>query len=69
VRHELPVYLKFLLVSAFLASYNPSRHDVRIFSHQAASSKRLKRAGVKSNKGIAKVILLRYGVDVRCRRG
>ena len=63
VRHELPYYSKFLLISAFLASYNPSRHDVRIFSHQA-SSKRVKRAGVKSNKGIAKALSLEVGLTL-----
>lgn len=55
VRHELPYYTKFLLISAFLASYNPSKDDARIFSHESGMKKKRKRTGQKSNKGIAKV--------------
>lgn len=58
VRHELPYYSKFLLISAFLASYNNSRYDMRIFSHDSGLKKKGRRPGQKSNKGIAKVHLL-----------
>lgn len=53
--YELPVSTKFLLVAAFLASYNPTKDDARIFSRDSGLKKRRKRAGHKSNKGIAKV--------------
>jgi origin recognition complex subunit 5 len=55
VRHELPYYSKFLLISAFLASYNPTKDDARIFSRESGLKRKPKRAGQKSNKGIAKV--------------
>src|SRR5205814_8761426 len=35
VRHELPYYSKFLLISAFLASYNRTRDDTSIFSQHS----------------------------------
>lgn len=31
-RHELPVQSKYLLIAAYLASYNPPRFDIRFFS-------------------------------------
>jgi hypothetical protein len=55
VKHELPYYSKLLLISAFLASYNLSRDDARIFSRDSGLKKKKKRLGPKSNKGIAKV--------------
>lgn len=62
MRHELPYYSKFLLVSAFLASYNPPRDDARIFSHDSGLKRKKRRAGQKSNKGIAKVTYLSISV-------
>lgn len=53
--YELPEHTKFLLVAAFLASFNPTKDDARIFSRDSGLKKRRKRAGQKSNKGIAKV--------------
>jgi origin recognition complex subunit 5 len=53
-RFELPFYAKFLLISAYLASYNPVQYDIRLFSRDAPAKKR-RRTAFKSNKGIAKV--------------
>ena len=55
MRHELPYCSKFLVISAFLASYNPARDDARIFSRDSGLKRRNRRPGQKSNKGIAKV--------------
>ena len=41
--HDLPYYSKFLLLSSYLASYNPSRLDVQFFTK--ASDKRKRRRG------------------------
>lgn len=57
VRHELPYYSKMLLISAFLASFNPSRDDTRIFSRDSGAKRRNRRPGKKSNRGIAKVVI------------
>jgi origin recognition complex subunit 5 len=56
VRHELPVNTKFLLISAFLASYNPTKDDARVFSRDSGLKSKRRRPGQKRNKGIAKVI-------------
>lgn len=56
VRYELPWWTKFLLISAFLASYNPTKDDARIFSRDSGLKTKRKRPGQKTNKGIAKVI-------------
>ena len=55
VRHELPRYTKFLLISAFLASYNPTKDDARIFSRDSGLKTKRRRPGQKANRGIAKV--------------
>ena len=55
-RHELPYYSKFLLISAFLASYNPTKDDARIFARDSGVKRKRRRPGPKSNKGIAKVV-------------
>jgi len=55
-RHELPYYSKFLLISAFLASYNPTKDDARIFARDSGVKRKPRRTGPKSNKGIAKVL-------------
>jgi origin recognition complex subunit 5 len=55
-RYELPYYSKFLLVSAFLASYNPTTTDARIFSRDSGLKRKNRRPGQKSNRGIAKVL-------------
>jgi len=65
VRHELPYYAKMLLIAAFLASYNPSKDDTRIFSRDAGVKKK-KRTGPKSNKGIAKVTISSFSTHDRC---
>lgn len=54
--YELPYYTKFLLIAAFLASYNPTKDDTRIFSRDSGLKKKKRRAGQKSNKGIARVM-------------
>lgn len=46
---ELPYYTKFLLISAYLASYNPPRFDVRYFAK--ASEERKKKKGGGTRKG------------------
>jgi origin recognition complex subunit 5 len=69
VRHELPYYAKFLLISAFLASYNPARDDARIFSRESGLKRKSKRARQKSNKGIAKVWRCMAHINNRCRSG
>lgn len=55
-KHELPRLTKFLLIAAFLASFNPTKDDMRFFSRDSGPKRTRKRAGHKSNKGIAKVI-------------
>ncbi|EPX74334.1 origin recognition complex subunit Orc5 [Schizosaccharomyces octosporus yFS286] len=37
---DLPLLTKYLLISAFLASYNPSRLDAQFFSHSKGSKRR-----------------------------
>lgn len=46
---ELPYYTKFLLIAAYLASYNPPRFDVRYFAK--ASEERKKKKGGGTRKG------------------
>lgn len=47
---ELPFYGKYLLIAAFLASYNPSTEDKRIFMKEDASKK--KRKTIKRKKQV-----------------
>ncbi|KAJ3041163.1 Origin recognition complex subunit 5 [Rhizophlyctis rosea] len=42
---ELPFYTKFLLIAAFLASYNPPRLDLRYFSRGGGDEKRKRKGG------------------------
>ncbi|KAL4208610.1 origin recognition complex, subunit 5 [Rhizopus microsporus] len=49
---ELPYYTKFLLIAAYLASYNPPRFDVRFFSKSA--EERAKKRGGGSRKRVDK---------------
>ena len=42
--HTLPYYPSHLLISAYLASYNPPKHDITLFS-KTSLSKRRKRGG------------------------
>ncbi|GAA5812658.1 hypothetical protein MFLAVUS_006115 [Mucor flavus] len=46
---ELPFYTRFLLIAAYLASYNPPRFDVRYFAK--ASEERSKKKGGGTRKG------------------
>ncbi|TPX30738.1 hypothetical protein SmJEL517_g05780 [Synchytrium microbalum] len=46
---NLPMYTKFLLIAAFLASYNPPRFDLRFFANEREASKR--RKGGKDKTG------------------
>jgi Origin recognition complex (ORC) subunit 5 C-terminus len=66
--HGLPYYVNFLIIAAFLASYNASAQDARIFSH---SSHKRKRRGVtqRSNKGISKVPSRKASSNQRSRNG
>ncbi|KAJ2160725.1 hypothetical protein GGF46_002026 [Coemansia sp. RSA 552] len=48
---DLPYYTKFLLVAAFLASYNPSRLDAQYFSHKRAPAKRRSKAAAQNELG------------------
>ncbi|TPX63912.1 hypothetical protein SpCBS45565_g06279 [Spizellomyces sp. 'palustris'] len=50
---DLPYYTKFLLIAAFLASYNPPRLDVRFFSKGDVGSRKKKggRRGRVSSEG------------------
>ncbi|CDH52053.1 origin recognition complex subunit 5 [Lichtheimia corymbifera JMRC:FSU:9682] len=46
----LPYYTKFLLIAAFLASYNPPRYDVRYFAKAGEARKRKKGGGTRKAK-------------------
>lgn len=46
---ELPFYTRFLLIAAYLASYNPPRFDVRYFAK--SSEERSKKKGGGTRKG------------------
>ncbi|KAJ2479286.1 hypothetical protein IWW56_003193 [Coemansia sp. RSA 2131] len=48
---ELPYYTKFLLMAAFLASYNPSRLDAQYFSRSKAPAKRRGKAATQDALG------------------
>ncbi|XP_063983466.1 origin recognition complex subunit 5 [Diachasmimorpha longicaudata] len=48
---ELPFYAKFMLIAAYLASYNPAKEDKRLFMKQSSKTKKRKRA-VPLNKPI-----------------
>ncbi|XP_023289559.1 origin recognition complex subunit 5 [Orussus abietinus] len=50
---ELPFYAKYLLIAAFLASYNPAKEDKRLFLKQ--SSKRKKRIPTNKKPIIARM--------------
>ncbi|KAI9505323.1 hypothetical protein GGI25_003647 [Coemansia spiralis] len=47
---DLPYYTKFLLIAAFLASYNPARLDAQYFSRSKGPSKR--RKGAKADDAL-----------------
>ncbi|KAI9483768.1 MAG: origin recognition complex [Benjaminiella poitrasii] len=42
---ELPYYTRFLLIAAYLASYNPPRFDIRYFAKTTSEDRRRKRGG------------------------
>lgn len=49
---QLPRYTKFLLIAAFLASYNPAKFDLRFFSKINEAKKKVKgRKAVKNPFG------------------
>ncbi|XP_001624329.2 origin recognition complex subunit 5 [Nematostella vectensis] len=48
---ELPFYSKYLLVAAYIASYNPPRTDKRFFSKKAPRMSNKAKAAAKTNKG------------------
>lgn len=46
---SLPMYAKYLLVAAYLASYNPAKWDAQFFSRiQSGKSKKRRGAGARS---------------------
>lgn len=45
---ELPYYAKFLLIAAYLASYNPAKEDKRLFVKQSGKTKKRKTASKKA---------------------
>ncbi|KAI8087840.1 origin recognition complex subunit 5 C-terminus-domain-containing protein [Gilbertella persicaria] len=47
---ELPFYTKFLLIAAYLASYNPPRFDVRYFAKTAEERKKKKGGGTRKGR-------------------
>ncbi|OBZ83491.1 Origin recognition complex subunit 5 [Choanephora cucurbitarum] len=47
---ELPFYAKFLLIAAYLASYNPPRFDVRYFAKSAEERKKKKGGGTRKGR-------------------
>lgn len=47
---ELPYYTKFLLLAAFLASYNPPRLDVRYFARSGEVRTRKKGGGTRKTR-------------------
>ncbi|KAI9494954.1 origin recognition complex subunit 5 C-terminus-domain-containing protein [Zychaea mexicana] len=47
---DLPYYTKFLLLSSYLASYNPARYDVRYFSKMGETRARKKGGGTRKGK-------------------
>ncbi|TPX45278.1 hypothetical protein SeMB42_g04068 [Synchytrium endobioticum] len=48
---NLPIYTRYLLIAAFLASYNPARFDLRFFANEREASKRRKGAGKDRSGG------------------
>ncbi|KAI8871179.1 hypothetical protein GQ42DRAFT_154704 [Ramicandelaber brevisporus] len=46
---ELPYYAKFMLISAYLASYNTARYDVRFFAHASDASGKTGRRARNTN--------------------
>ncbi|KAJ1836576.1 hypothetical protein IWW55_002159 [Coemansia sp. RSA 2706] len=51
---DLPYYTKFLLIAAFLASYNPTRLDAQYFSRAKAPTKRRTKGAAAQNAQDAK---------------
>jgi len=47
---ELPFYSKYLLLAAYMASYNPARTDKRFFSKQALKMTSRGKAAAKTKK-------------------
>lgn len=47
---ELPFYSKYLLLAAYMASYNPARTDKRFFSKQALKMSNRGKAAAKTKK-------------------
>lgn len=56
---DLPAYAKFLLIAAYIASYNPPAEDKRIFMRDMGQKKRRKKSANKRLKD--KVSLMREG--------
>ena len=52
---ELPYLSKYLLISAYLASYNPASTDVRVFAKRATAGKRRRKQRGPRKKTAAKV--------------
>ncbi|KAK9253827.1 origin recognition complex subunit 5 C-terminus-domain-containing protein [Lipomyces tetrasporus] len=42
--HDMPMYSKYLLCAAYLASYNKPRHDIRLFSRIRESRRRIRKS-------------------------
>ncbi|TPX60910.1 hypothetical protein PhCBS80983_g01469 [Powellomyces hirtus] len=49
---DLPYYTKFLVIAAFLASYNPARLDVRFFSKDRSDEVKRRKGGKGRSRGL-----------------
>ncbi|CCX04234.1 Similar to Origin recognition complex subunit 5; acc. no. O43114 [Pyronema omphalodes CBS 100304] len=52
--HDLPYYSKFLLIAAYLASYNPARYDIQLFT-KGTDGKKKRRGGGSKKPGTRKM--------------
>ncbi|KAK9325944.1 origin recognition complex subunit 5 C-terminus-domain-containing protein [Lipomyces orientalis] len=43
-QHDMPIYSKYLLCAAYLASYNKPRYDIRLFSRIRESRRRIRKS-------------------------
>jgi len=65
---ELPFYSKYLLIAAYLASYNPAKTDRKFFAkHSGKVNKRaqMSAASKKERVRLALLLLLLYPIYIR----